>query len=78
MNRFDRFFGLKGEAKVRYLDGEFQVVAPGEFVACAVTGEPIPLSELRYWSVEAQEPYATAEASLTRYLQRHGRTLKRD
>ena len=29
MNRFEKFFGLKGEAKVRYLDGEFQVVAPG-------------------------------------------------
>jgi hypothetical protein len=29
-----------------------------------VTGARIPLSELRYWSVERQEPYADAQASL--------------
>ena len=28
MNRIDKFFGLKNEAKVRYLDGEFEVVSP--------------------------------------------------
>ena len=32
MNRIDRFFGLRGEAKVKYLDGEFQVISPGDFV----------------------------------------------
>lgn len=69
MNRIDRFFGLRGEAKVRYLDGEFQVLAPGDFVRCAVTGEPIMLPDLRYWSVELQEAYSTQEASMQRYLQ---------
>jgi hypothetical protein len=69
MNRFEKFFGLKGEAKVRYLDGEFQVVAPGDFVRCAVTGEPIMLQDLRYWSVELQEAYVSAEVSLRRALQ---------
>lgn len=68
MNRFEKFFGLKGEARVRYLDGEFQIVTPGDFVRCAVTGETIMLPDLRYWSVELQEPYATAEISLRRYL----------
>lgn len=67
MNRFDKIFGLKGEAKVRYLDGEFQVVEPGDFVRCAVTGKTIPLGELRYWSVPLQEAYASAEISLERY-----------
>ena len=69
MNRFERLFGFRGEAKVKYLDGEFQVVSPGDYVVCAVTGEPIPLAELRYWSVELQEPYATADASLRRHLE---------
>lgn len=69
MNRFERFFGLKGEAKVKFLDGEFQVIATGDFVRCAVTGEPIPLADLRYWSVELQEAYATADASLRRALE---------
>jgi hypothetical protein len=69
MNRIDRLFGLKGEARVKYLDGEFQVLSPGDFVRCAVTGEPILLTELKYWSVELQEAYASAEISLRRYLE---------
>lgn len=73
MNRIEKFFGLKQEAKVRYLDGEFEVVRPGDFVRCAVTGQPIALPDLKYWSVDAQEAYATAEASLQRHLETHGR-----
>jgi hypothetical protein len=76
MNRFERLFGLKGEARVKFLDGEFQVISPGDFVVCAVSGEPIALPELRYWSVELQEAYATAEASLQRY--RETRDKRRD
>ena len=67
MNRVDRLFGFKGEARVKYLDSEYQVMAPGDFVRCAVSGEPIPLTELRYWSVERQEPYGSAELSVQRY-----------
>ena len=69
MNRFEKFFGLKGEAKVRYGDGEFQVLSSGDFVRCAVTGETIMLPDLRYWSVELQEPYVSAEVSMKRYLE---------
>lgn len=69
MNRFERNIGQAGEAKLRYLDGEFQVLTPGSFVRCAVTGQPIPIENLRYWSVELQEPYASAEVSLQRFLQ---------
>jgi hypothetical protein len=72
MNRIERFaFGQ--EAKVRYLDGEFQVLKNGTFVRCAVTGEPIRLEDLRYWSVAHQEPYANAAASLRRHQERLGR-----
>jgi hypothetical protein len=67
MNRFERLFGLRGEAKLRYFDGEFQVVIPGDFVRCAVSGETIALADLRYWSVELQEAYATAEISFARH-----------
>jgi len=69
MNRFDKLFGIRGEAQVRYLDGEFQVLAPGDFVRCAVTGQKIDLTDLRYWSVELQEAYASAEISFKRYLE---------
>jgi hypothetical protein len=33
-------------------------------VICAVTGTRIPLHELRYWSVERQEAYVDADASV--------------
>lgn len=66
LNRFDRP-PLSGEAEIKYLDGDFRVVRPGAFVRCAVTGVPIPLEELRYWSVELQEPYANPEAVLKRH-----------
>jgi hypothetical protein len=64
MNRFEGP-GAK-EARIRYLDGDFQVASPGAFVRCAVTGESIPLDELRYWSVARQEAYSTAAISLKR------------
>ena len=68
LNRFERNLGFKGEAKLRYLDGEVQVVTPGAFVRCAVTGTPIPLEELKYWSVDLQEPYVSPEAVLQRHF----------
>ena len=51
-------------ARIRYFPGTFRVLSPGDHVICAVTHQPIALSELKYWSVERQEAYATAEASL--------------
>src|SRR5262249_55522807 len=61
LNRTDRPAPMPGEADVKYLDGDFRVVRPGTFVRCAVTGVSIPLEELRYWSVDLQEAYATPE-----------------
>ena len=75
MNRFEGP-GAK-EARLRYLDGDFQVMSPGSFVRCAVTGERIAIDELKYWSVERQEPYATASASLQRELDLHPELRKR-
>jgi len=66
MNRFEGP-GAK-EARIRYLDGDFQVASPGSFVRCAVTGEAIPLDELKYWSVARQEAYLNAAISLKREL----------
>jgi len=67
MNRLEKQFSVEGEAKLKYLSGEYQVIEPGDFVCCAVTGEQIPLDQLRYWSVELQEPYASAQVSWQRY-----------
>jgi hypothetical protein len=55
-----------GEAVVEYLDSNLRLIKPGAFVRCAVTGQPIPLDQLKYWSVERQEAYASPEAVLKR------------
>jgi hypothetical protein len=66
MNLHDRRTPLQGEAVVEYLDGDLRVVRPGAFVRCAVTNAPIPMEELRYWSVDLQEAYSSREAVLQR------------
>ena len=56
-------------ARLRYLSGSYHVLAPGDFVTCAVTGQRIALPALRYWSHELQEAYADAAAATARYTQ---------
>ncbi|HEX2135944.1 MAG TPA: DUF2093 domain-containing protein [Microvirga sp.] len=63
MNRHERG---GGEAVVEYLDSNLRLIKPGAFVRCAVTGQPIPLDQLKYWSVERQEAYSGPEAVLQR------------
>lgn len=72
MNISERLPTPGPEATVDYGHGEFRVVRPGSFVRCAITGAPIRLEELRYWSVEWQEAYASPEAVRLR-VQRAGR-----
>ena len=52
-------------ARIHYIAGSFRLLTDGDHVVCAVTDARIPLNELRYWSVERQEPYVDADASLT-------------
>jgi hypothetical protein len=66
LNRFSS--AGDGEAKVQYLDGDFRVISPGAYVRCAVSGAKIPLEELKYWSVDRQEAYASPEAVLERHF----------
>ena len=66
MNRYERRPPTPGEAQLQYLDGDLRVIRPGAFVRCAVTGEPIALDDLRYWSVERQEAYSSREAVMAR------------
>ena len=53
-----------GLARLHYLPGTFRVLSHGDHVMCAVTGRAIPLADLKYWSVDRQEAYVSAEASL--------------
>ena len=63
MNRMDRD---SGEAKLNFLDGDYEVIVPGAYVVCAVSGVHIPLDALRYWSVDLQEAYAAPGLALAR------------
>ena len=56
-------------AKLYYGPAGFRVLRPGQHVFCAVSGELIPLEELRYWSAEHQEAYASAEIATRRLLE---------
>ncbi|WP_121115859.1 DUF2093 domain-containing protein [Croceibacterium ferulae] len=53
-------------ATLIYGPNGFRMVQPGRFVLCAVSGEAIDLEELRYWSVERQEAYASAAIATAR------------
>jgi len=55
-------------ATLRYGPNGFRMLSPGDHVLCAVTQEKIALEVLRYWSVERQEPYASAEIATRRLL----------
>lgn len=59
------------EAQVRYDDNEITILRQGNFVRCAVSGERIPLDELRYWSVDLQEAYRGPEEAMQRWKQMH-------
>ncbi len=57
------------EAKLHYGDNEITILRQGTHVRCAVTGERIPLDELKYWSVDLQEAYRGPEEATKRWKQ---------
>ena len=48
---------IKKLAKIKYLPNNFQIIEPGDYVECAVSGKKISLENLTYWNVELQEAY---------------------
>ena len=64
-------FAANDLAKLHYGDGDFAVLKPGRFVICAVTGKRIPVEQLRYWSAELQEAYASPVEALQRWRETH-------
>ncbi|MBY0521644.1 MAG: DUF2093 domain-containing protein [Sphingomonas sp.] len=52
-------------ARLYFAANGFRVIAPGDHVLCAVTGERIPIDSLRYWSVALQQPYASAAVAMS-------------
>ncbi len=52
---------IKKLAKIKYLPNNFQIIEPGDYVECALTGKKINLDELTYWNVDLQEAYYSYE-----------------
>jgi hypothetical protein len=46
-------------ARLHFMANGFRVLTQGDHVLCAVSGVPIAVDQLRYWSVMKQEAYAT-------------------
>jgi hypothetical protein len=55
-------------ATLLYQHNGFQIVKSGSHVICAVSAREVLLEELRYWSVDRQEAYASAELATQRLL----------
>lgn len=55
--------GKDQPARLHYMPYSFRMLSAGDYVLCAVTGQRILLDDLRYWSIERQEPYSGPEAS---------------
>lgn len=72
MNAHDRNLGASDQAKLHYGDGDYAVLRPGRYVLCAVTGQKVPLEQLRYWSAELQEAYAGPAEALKRWQETQG------
>jgi hypothetical protein len=60
MNYLDPIIPPQREAKLKYMDGEYQVLREGDFVRCSVSGDPINVDNLRYWNVDFQRAYKSA------------------
>ena len=65
MNFRDNEAGAAREARLKYLHTDFQVLQEGQYVRCAVTGDAIPLDDLRYWDVDRQVAYRSAEQAFS-------------
>jgi len=71
MNYLDPNLHRQREAKLRYLNSDFQVLREGDYVRCSVSGNPIKLENLRYWDVERQMAFGSAEISFGEFLARY-------
>ncbi len=70
--------GMSPIAELHYDASDFDVIRPGTHVVCAVSGEPIPLDRLKYWSAEFQEAYRGAHEATAAILAGGAKNLKKD
>lgn len=64
---------IEGEAVLHYDNGAFTILQMGTYVNCAISAQPIMLSQLRYWSVERQEAYTDAQTAVQAWQREFGK-----
>jgi hypothetical protein len=57
------------EAELYYNLASFNVISPGNYVTCYVSGLRIMIGELKYWNAERQEAYANPKLMLQRHTE---------
>ncbi|MCZ2203337.1 DUF2093 domain-containing protein [Bartonella sp. A05] len=57
------------EATIHYSSNGYKLIKYGTYTLCAVSGQKIPLDELKYWNHHRQEAYASCELSYQRELE---------
>jgi hypothetical protein len=57
------------EAKLKFKPANFEIINPGDYVFCKVSGKKINLSELKYWNAELQEAYFSYVEAAERFKQ---------
>jgi hypothetical protein len=60
MNYMDPIKPPLKEARLRYGDGDYQILQAGDHVRCSVSGAHIRLDDLKYWNVDKQVAYRSA------------------
>ena len=63
---------IQGLAVLEYYTPYFDIVRPGQFVVCAVSGARIDLDDLKYWSAEFQEAYRGPLEATQSFLRHRG------
>lgn len=63
---------IQGLAVLHYGAADFDIVRPGQFVLCAVSGTRIDLHDLKYWSAEFQEAYRGPQEATRSFLDHRG------
>jgi hypothetical protein len=67
----------RGPAQLLYGASDFEVMRGGDYVLCAVSGQPIPLEDLVYWSAEFQEAYRGATEATAALIAGGARNVKK-
>ena len=58
---------LKKKAKLIFKHNYFEIIEPGDYVLCAISGKKIYLQNLNYWNVDLQEAYSSPVEVHKRY-----------